>query len=127
VGRSRPSPLRRLPGGGLRQPPQPTGQGAAADAAELLVLGTAGDDPDDHLRAGEAASAVLLTATRLGLATTPLSQALEVDEVRRAIRRDVLHSVEHPQLLIRVGWAPTGAAELPPTPRRGLSSVLLAR
>jgi hypothetical protein len=38
-----------------------------------------------------ATSAVLLAATTLGLASTPLSQAVEVDATRRALQRDVLH------------------------------------
>jgi nitroreductase len=125
LGGSSLSPLRRLPPGGLRQPAQLAGQGPFDDAAEILVLSMAGDGADDWLRAGEATSAVLLAATQLGLATTPLSQALEVEAVRRAIRRDVLHSVENPQLLIRVGWPVADAPELPPTPRRDLASVLL--
>jgi hypothetical protein len=79
----------------------------------------------DQLRAGEATSAVLLTATRLGLATTPLSQGVEVDETRRAIQQKVLHVPEHPQLLIRVGWPASTADEIPTTPRRDLHSVLL--
>ena len=89
------------------------------------MIVTAHDDPLDWLRAGEATSAVLLAATGLGLATTPLSQALEVDETRRALRTDVLRVPEHPQLLVRVGWPATGAGELPVTPRRDLRSVLL--
>jgi hypothetical protein len=79
----------------------------------------------DRLRAGEAVSAVLLAATRFGLGTTPLSQGVEVDAVRQAIQRDVLHVPEQPQLVLRVGWPASGAAELPPTPRRDLHSVLL--
>jgi len=89
------------------------------------VLATPSDGPLDRLRAGEALSAVLLAATRLGLATTPLSQALEVDAIRKELRHQVLHIPEYPQLIIRIGWPATAAAELPPTPRRGLSSVLL--
>ena len=77
------------------------------------------------MRAGEATSAVLLAATRLGLATTPLSQGIEVDATRNAIRRDVLHVPEHPQLVVRVGWPATNAGPLPETPRRPLRAVLL--
>jgi hypothetical protein len=83
---------------------------------------------DDHLawlRAGEALSAVLLTATRLGLATTPLSQGVEIENVRRKIRRSILQVTEHPQLIVRVGWPVPGAAELPVTGRRDLRLVLL--
>jgi nitroreductase len=119
------SPLRRFPHGRLDQPRQLPGHGPADDAAELLVVTTTGDTVVDRLRAGEAVSAVLLAATRLGLATTPLSQGIEVDAVRQAIGRDVLHVPEQPQLVLRVGWPASGAAELLPTPRRDLHSVLL--
>jgi nitroreductase len=121
------SPLRWFPREQLPQPPQSSGLGSAADAAELLVIATTHDDPLDWLRAGEATSAVLLAATGLGLATTPLSQALEVDETRRALRTDVLRIPEHPQLVVRVGWPATEADELPATPRRELRSVLFQR
>ena len=81
------------------------------------MIATVHDDPIDRLRAGEATSAVLLAATALGLATTPLSQGIEVDVTRREIQRDVLHVPEHPQLIIRVGLPATDATELPVTPQ----------
>jgi nitroreductase len=126
VGAREPSPLRRFPRTNLRQPPQRPGHGPGDDSAELLVVATPGDADLDRLHAGEATSAVLLSATRLGLATTPLSQALEVPTSREHLGRDVLHIPEEPQLLIRVGWPATGAAELPATPRRSLTNVLLS-
>lgn len=95
-----------------------------ADAGALLVLATAGDDTLSRLRAGEAASAVLLAATGLGLATCPLSQPLELPETRAAIRDNVLDGAAVPQLVLRVGWAPAAAAPLPATPRRPLADVL---
>ncbi|GEL19607.1 Acg family FMN-binding oxidoreductase [Pseudonocardia asaccharolytica] len=113
--------LRRFPSGRLG-----TGHhvlSADEDGAVLMVLTTAGDEVSDWLRAGEATSAVLLTATRLGLATTPLSQAVEIAHTRRALADTVLRVPEHPQLLMRVGRVPAGPA-LPATPRRPLSSVL---
>lgn len=119
------SPLRRFPRSGLDQPRQLPGHDPAQDAAELLVVVTGHDEPLDWLRAGEAASAVLLAATGLGLATTPLSQALEVETSRRELQRDVLRVPEWPQLVLRVGVVAAGAAELPVTPRRDLRSVLL--
>ncbi|MGH3841132.1 MAG: nitroreductase family protein, partial [Pseudonocardiaceae bacterium] len=125
VGLVEPSPLRHFPTGRLSQPSQLPGHGRAGDAAEFLVLATHGDEPLDRLRSGEAMSAVLLAATQLGLATTPLSQALEVDVTRKELQHQVLHIPEHPQLIIRMGWPATAAAELPPTPRRDLHSVLL--
>ena len=119
-----PSGLRSFPNAELTQPMPPVGHGLPDDAAAFLVLATVDDRPEDRLRAGEAMSAVLLTATRAGLATTPLSQATEV-----AADRDLLRTVvgipEQPQLVLRVGWPATHAAELADTPRRTLTSVLI--
>jgi hypothetical protein len=67
---------------------------------------------------------VLLTATRAGLATTPLSQATEVAATRDVLRK-VIGIPEQPQLVLRVGWPATHAAELGDTPRRDLASVLI--
>ena len=125
IGATAVSPLRSFPEGRLGQPGPPIGHGPADDAAVLLVVATPGDDLLDRLRAGEATSAILLAATRLGLATTPLSQGIEVDATRNAIKNEVLHVPEHPQLVIRVGWPATRATALPPTPRRPLRAVLL--
>lgn len=119
------SPLRRFPLAGLPQPRQPATEGGPDDAAELLVLLTEQDDELAWLRAGEAASAVLLCATLAGLATTPLSQPVEVGGSRLELRRQVLRRPDYPQLLIRLGWPASRAEELPVTPRRDLRSVLL--
>ena len=121
------APLRQFPRGRLDQPRRVPGQEAGVDASELLVISTAGDDVADRLRAGEATSAVLLAATTLGLASTPLSQAVEVDATRRALQRDVLHIPEQPQIVLRIGWPATQAAEIPATPRRDLRSVIVPR
>jgi nitroreductase len=120
-----PSPLRHFPDGHLRRSRQFPGHGPADDAAELLVIVTGQDSPLDWIRAGEASSAVLLAATGMGLATTPLSQAFENAASRREIQQDVLRIPEHPQLILRVGWPVTDAPDLPATPRRDLRSVLL--
>jgi hypothetical protein len=124
AGLSGPSGLRRFPNAQLTQPMPPTGHGLPDDASVVLVLATAGDRPEDRLRAGEALSTVLLTATLAGLATTPLSQATEVAASRDLLRR-VVGIPEQPQLVLRVGWPATRATELPDTPRRELASVLV--
>jgi hypothetical protein len=77
----------------------------------------------DRLLAGEATSAVLLAATRHRLATTPLSHALELSHARRRLASRVLRKSDVPQLVIRIGWATSGA-EPAPTPRRPLDHVL---
>jgi hypothetical protein len=92
------------------------------DEAVLAVLGTASDDTLSQLRAGEALSAVLLTATALGLATCPLSQPLEIGATRRTLRDDVLEGTLSPQIVLRIGWPPVGPP-LPATPRRSFADI----
>jgi hypothetical protein len=48
----------------------------------ILVLATDGDSPDDWLHAGQALQRVLLTATWLNLATTPISQPVDIPALR---------------------------------------------
>ncbi len=90
----------------------------------LLVVSTTGDDRLSRLRAGEAVSAVLLTATKLGLASCPLTEPLEIPETRTMIRTDVLADNGCPQLIIRIGWAATSSDPAPATPRRALDEVV---
>ena len=101
------------------------GLGAADEDDEtvLLVLSTASDDRLSRLRAGEATSAVLLTATSLGLASCPLTEPLEIPDVRRTVEEKVSGGTV-PQMVLRIGWAPVNADPLPATPRRDLDEVL---
>jgi hypothetical protein len=99
--------------------PYPLGR---QDGAVLAVLGTASDDTLSRLRAGEALSAVLLTATTLGLAACPLSQPLEIGATRRTLRDDVLSGTLCPQIVLRLGWSPVGSP-LPATPRRSFADT----
>jgi hypothetical protein len=86
----------------------------------LAVIGTDRDDPSAWIAAGQAMSAVLLQATADGLATSFLSQAIEVDTLRPQMAA-LAGGGACPQLLLRVGY-PTRAAR--PAPRRPLSDVL---
>jgi nitroreductase len=94
------------------------------DGAILMVLGTASDDRLSQLRAGEALSAVLLQATRHGLATCTVSQPLENRATRRAVQEAVLDGTLCPQVVLRLGWAPANSP-IPPTPRRPLAEILV--
>ncbi len=125
VGSSRSPEQRPFGPTGLAQSPARAGQHPDDDGAVFVVLATPGDRPVDRLRAGEAASAVLLAATAAGLATTPFSQAVELGEDRLPLGRDVLRIAEQPQLVLRVGWAVAGAGPIPESPRRPLGAVLL--
>ncbi|MGZ8801185.1 MAG: Acg family FMN-binding oxidoreductase [Mycobacterium sp.] len=116
-----PIPLRTFAGGVLAQAPNTE---PADDHAVVLALGTVEDDRLSWLRVGEATSTVLLTATALGLASCPITEPLEVAETREALRTEVFATEEHPQMLLRIGWAPVNADPLPATPRRDLSEVV---
>jgi nitroreductase len=110
----------------LASPTHPLRPAPATYAPELTVLTTRRDEVADRLRAGEATSAVLLGATMMGLATTPMSQLTE-QPIRQIELCRQLHG--HPQLVVRVGWPVDGPHESPPperTPRRDLQSVLNA-
>lgn len=69
--------------------------------ADFLILATANDTRHDWLRAGEATSAVWLTATSVGLVASVLSDVIEVPEARELLRR-LLPTSGHPQLVFRV-------------------------
>ncbi len=114
--------LRAFPPGRLPAPPLPR---SPEELDALVVLTTPGDDPESRLRAGEATSAVLLAATRMGLASTPLSQAVEIEHTRHQLPLAVPGLQGCPQLVIRLGHPVAGAAALPATPRQPLSWVLL--
>ncbi len=116
-----PIPGRLFAGAGLAQP---SGISPADDSAALLALGTERDDTLARLRAGEATSVVLLTATAMGLACCPITEPLEIPETRAAVRADVFGASGYPQMLLRVGWAPINADPLPATPRRRLVRVV---
>lgn len=103
---------------------QPLHTDPADEHAMILALGTRDDDAMARLRAGEATSLVLLTATALGLASCPITEPLEVASTRKRLREDVFGADAHPQMLLRVGWAPINADPLPSTQRRDLSEVV---
>ncbi|MBN6033762.1 NAD(P)H nitroreductase [Amycolatopsis sp. 195334CR] len=89
----------------------------------LLVLGTQADDRLARLRAGEALSEVLLSATGLGLASCALTDPLGLIDVRPILAKELLDGA-HPQVVCRVGWARLNAEPLPATTRRPLDEVV---
>jgi nitroreductase len=116
-----PIPGRLFAGAALAQPSEASPDD---DHGVLLALGTNDDDDLARLRAGEATSLVLLTATALGLASSPVTEPLEIGETREAIRADAFGAEVFPQMLVRVGWTPINADPLPSTPRRSLDEVV---
>lgn len=114
-------PGRLFAGAALAQPQDATPD---EDSAVVLALGTKDDSEMSRLRAGEATSLVLLTATAMGLASCPVTEPLEVPETRAAVQEDVFGGCGYAQMLLRVGWAPVNAEPLPATPRRPLEDVV---
>ena len=99
----------------------PVSEGGDRGAAYVILHGP-GERGRDWLRAGEALSAVLLTAQRYGLATAPFSDVLEVDHPRDLVR-GLLPGPSHPYIVIRCGYQ--GSEEpIPIAPRRGVDEVL---
>lgn len=120
-----PDPGASLPGRVFAGPAQgqPSRASSSEDKAVVIALGTEHDDALARLRAGEATSLVLLSATAMGLATCPVSEPLEIPDTREAVRDDVFGGSGYPQMMLRVGWATVDAEPIPPTPRRPLAEV----
>jgi nitroreductase len=93
------------------------------DNAVVLALGTKDDSRLARLRAGEATSLVLLSATALGLASCPVAEPLETAEARDTLQANLFSIVGIPQMLLRIGWPPVDADPLPAPPRRPLADV----
>ncbi|MGY0234229.1 Acg family FMN-binding oxidoreductase [Longispora urticae] len=91
--------------------------GDGSDAGtRYAILFTDADTPTDWLIAGEAMSAVLLTAVCNGLASSPMSDVTEVPAVRQALRQ-LLSGLGWPVLALRFGIV-RRPGEVPRTPRR---------
>ncbi len=101
----------------------PGAAGEPDDGAVLLVLGTRQDDDAMRLRAGEALSHLMLTATTLGLASCPLTEPLKDMATRLGLSCEVFDGEAHPQTLIRLGLAPVDETAQPPTERRPVSET----
>ncbi len=87
----------------------------------LVVFSTA-DDRVARLRAGEAYARVSVEAERLGLASSAMTQAVDLPAVRERFRM-LMDWPDHPQMVLRVGHRQPGPTP-PPTGRRPLTAVL---
>ncbi|MFJ3256313.1 Acg family FMN-binding oxidoreductase [Streptomyces sp. NPDC086771] len=83
------------------------------------LLSTPGGRPTDWLRAGQALERVLLAVTLHQVSTSFATQPLERPDLRW-ILRDPVFGTGHPQMIVRLGYGPSG----PRTPRRPLGRVL---
>jgi nitroreductase len=94
--------------------------------ARYAVLFTDADEPPDWLAAGEGLSAVLLTATAEGLATSVMSDLVEVDSARQTLRA-MLSGIGHPMIVVRIGYPQPKAPPPASAPRRPAENVIERR
>jgi hypothetical protein len=85
-------------------------------------MGTEDDDRYSWLLAGRALGRVLLHATAAGVAASPLTQALDWPATRTRMQSR-LSLVGHPQMLLRMGYAPEAAGKAV-SGRRPVADVL---
>jgi nitroreductase len=90
--------------------------------ARYLVIHGPGDEPKDWLGAGEAVSAVLLTAVSLGLGVAPISDVIEVEHPR-ALVRGLLPGPGQPYLIVRCGHC-VDATPIVDAPRREATEAI---
>ena len=93
------------------------------DAATIVVLSTDGTHREDALYCGEALSTLLLECTMIGLGTCPVTHLTELP-VGRDLIGTLIGRDSCPQLLVRIGIAPSIGELPPPTPRRPVEAIL---
>jgi hypothetical protein len=99
-------------------PVEPGGDRGSA----YLVLYGEGQEAQDWLRAGEALSAVLLTAVSLGLSVAPISDVIEVHHTRERLSR-LLDGSGQAYVVVRIGTG-RSATEIAEAPRRKADDVI---
>jgi len=103
---------------------------ADADAAKFrsslgaVVIASQTDDRAAWVRSGQVYERLALQMTALGVQSAFLNQPIEVNSVRRQFQRAMKLKPALPQLLMRFGHTPAGAAALPRSLRRPVSQVL---
>jgi nitroreductase len=98
-------------------------QELALHSPTLVVLSTKTDDSVARIEAGRALSALLIEATRLGLAASFLNQPLEIPDLRLRVGKLLPTATNFPQLVLRLGYY--RGEPLRATPRRELKEVLV--
>ncbi len=86
----------------------------------IAVLGTFSDRQQAQVQAGEAMQRVLLTATKLGLAASFMSQLIEVESAYDLVK-NLMGGQIFPQTVLRIGFG----GPVPATPRRTVADCLL--
>ena len=104
------------------------GSGTAKKDSELLmsapvlaVIDSAEDDRESQIKAGQLFQRVALTAATLGVRVHPMSQILEIPELKARVAELIPAGSGTPQHTFRLGF---GEPEGEPTPRRPLGEVM---
>jgi nitroreductase len=87
-----------------------------------LVVFTVEDSREARLRAGETYARVSVEAERLGLGSSAMTQAVDLPAVRERFRT-LMDWLDHPQMILRIGW-PQDGPRPEPTRRRTVSDIL---
>lgn len=95
-----------------------SGEPSHQPGGPVAVLMTEQDGPRDWLRAGQALESVLLTAAAEWVFAAIHSRLTEITHLRTELQRE-LATADHPQLLLRFGYADTA----PTTPRRSPEEI----
>jgi nitroreductase len=90
----------------------------------IAVLLTDSDTALDQLRAGEAMMRLMLEAELLGLASCPLSQAVDLVAFRSRVRT-LMGWQAVPQMMLRLGYPAAGDLRAARTGRRPIADVLV--
>jgi len=93
------------------------------EKARIGVIFTRTDSPEDRLGAGAAMMRVMIAAQIAGLATCPLSQAVDLPALRGRLQV-LMNWTGHPQMMLRIGYPGSTLGDPVRTPRRSVSAVL---
>jgi nitroreductase len=91
-------------------------------APVLVAMGSAGEDRKSQVKIGQIFERVALTAKYLGMAVQPMSQILEIPEIKDEVSKLLPMENVFPQHTFRIGYA---KQEEEQTPRRPLEEVLV--
>jgi hypothetical protein len=104
----------------LTQKASPRSRGIEAGSPVMAVISTFADSQFDWLAAGWTLEYILLRARTAGVWVSFFNQPIEVPAYRAKLRT-LLGRRDDPQLVLRLGYG----SDVPPTPRRGVSEVLM--
>jgi nitroreductase len=93
---------------------------AVASTPFVGLLHSTRDDRESRIRVGQAFERLTLMAARRGLSTQPLSQIVELPEIRRSLQVLLPDRDAYPQHTFGVGYA---RAAVRPAPRRAVGAV----